>query len=42
MSEEFNMDDLEKDDELQNELRLLGWCDDEPPSRDQRKASVSV
>ena len=41
MSEEFNMDDLEKDDELQNELRLLGWCDDEPPSRDQRKPSES-
>jgi hypothetical protein len=40
MSEEFNMDDLEKDDELQNELRLLGWCDDEPQSRDQRKPSV--
>lgn len=41
MSEEFNMDDLEKDDELQNELRLLGWCDDEPQSRDQRKPSAS-
>lgn len=35
------MDDLEKDDELQNELRLLGWCDEEPQSRDQRKPSAS-
>jgi hypothetical protein len=26
--EEFNMDDLENDKELQNELRMLGWSDD--------------
>ena len=30
IDDEFNMDDIEKDDELQNELRLLGWRDEEP------------
>lgn len=39
-NEEFNMEDLENDDELQNELRSLGWCDDEPPSRSQPKPSA--
>ena len=37
IDEEFNMDDIEKDDDLQNELRLLGWRDEESPARGQSR-----
>lgn len=33
LEEAFNMDDLEKDDDLQRELRMLGWQDEVPLQR---------
>ena len=44
IDEEFDMEDIENDIELQNELKLLGWSDDKPPylSGAERKPRIKI